>query len=75
LPSYTTQKQKNYNGLNASGRSPYSLTADEFKKQGLTAIPMNGALSVSVPGCVDGWFELSKKIRETFHAANPSTCD
>ena len=46
-------------GLNASGRSPMSLSFDE-----LTAlcpdgkIPKHGPLPVSVPGCVDGWFEL-----------------
>jgi gamma-glutamyltranspeptidase/glutathione hydrolase len=55
-------KTKKLYGLNASGRSPYSLTLDEFKKQGLTSIPVNGPLSVSVPGCVDGWFELNKKF-------------
>ncbi|MGB3619342.1 MAG: gamma-glutamyltransferase [Catalinimonas sp.] len=45
-------------GLNASGRSPQSLTLDYFKKKGLTHIPATGPLPVSVPGCVDGWFEL-----------------
>src|ERR1044072_6888108 len=55
-------KTKKLYGLNASGRSPYSLTLDEFKKRGLTAIPTSGVLSVSVPGCVDGWFELNKKF-------------
>jgi gamma-glutamyltranspeptidase/glutathione hydrolase len=45
-------------GLNASGRSPYSLTLDYFNEKGLTRIPSHGPLPVSVPGCVDGWFEL-----------------
>jgi gamma-glutamyltranspeptidase/glutathione hydrolase len=49
-------------GLNGSGRSPYNLTLDEFKKRGLQYIPNNGVLSVSVPGCVDGWFELNKRF-------------
>ena len=49
-------------GLNASGRSPKSLTLDYLKKQGLTHIPSRGPLPVSVPGCVDGWFELHKKF-------------
>lgn len=58
---YDAKTAKLY-GLNASGRSPFSLTPDEFKKRGLTSIPADGPLSVSVPGCVDGWFELGKKF-------------
>jgi gamma-glutamyltranspeptidase / glutathione hydrolase len=58
-------KTKKLYGLNASGRSPYSLTLDEFKKRGLTHIPADGPLPVSVPGCVDGWFELHKKFGKT----------
>ena len=49
-------------GLNASGRSPKSLTLTYFKKQGLKHIPPHGSLPVTVPGCVDGWFELHKKF-------------
>jgi gamma-glutamyltranspeptidase/glutathione hydrolase len=48
--------------LNASGRSPYSLTLDYFKKEGYEEIPARGPLPVSVPGCVDGWFELHEKF-------------
>ena len=55
-------KTKKLYGLNASGRSPYSLTLEEFKKRGLQYIPPDGPLAVSVPGCVDGWFELHKKF-------------
>ena len=58
---YDAKTNKLY-GLNASGRSPYSLTLDEFKKRGLSAIPNEGPLAVSVPGCVDGWFELHNKF-------------
>ncbi|HLF33200.1 MAG TPA: gamma-glutamyltransferase [Cyclobacteriaceae bacterium] len=49
-------------GLNASGRSPYSLTHDYFVKNGITKIPPHGPLPVSVPGCVDGWFEMNKRF-------------
>jgi len=45
-------------GLNASGRSPYALTLEHFRELGLEQIPARGPLPVSVPGCVDGWFEL-----------------
>ena len=49
-------------GLNASGRSPKKLTLDYFKKENLTKIPSHGPIPVSVPGAVDGWFELHKKF-------------
>jgi gamma-glutamyltranspeptidase/glutathione hydrolase len=49
-------------GLNASGRSPKSLTLEYIKQQGLDRIPPYGPLPVTVPGCVDGWFELHHKF-------------
>jgi gamma-glutamyltranspeptidase/glutathione hydrolase len=58
---WDAKTQKLY-GLNASGRSPYSLTLDYFKKQGLSRIPPYGPLPVTVPGAVDGWFELHEKF-------------
>jgi gamma-glutamyltranspeptidase/glutathione hydrolase len=53
---------KKLHGLNASGRSPRSLTLDYFLENGYESIPYYGPLSVSVPGCVDGWFELHDKF-------------
>ena len=49
-------------GLNASGRSPMSLKKSTFEKQGLDGVPSRGPLSVSVPGCVDGWYSLHGKF-------------
>lgn len=49
-------------GLNASGRSPKSLTREYFIEQGYKMIPQRGPLPVSVPGTVDGWFELHGKF-------------
>lgn len=49
-------------GLNASGRSPKSLTLDYFKKNKIKEIPSYGPLSVSVPGCVSGWHEMHQKF-------------
>lgn len=53
--------QKLY-GLNASGRSPQGLTLDYFEEQNMKKIPSLGPLPVSVPGAVDGWFELHTKF-------------
>jgi gamma-glutamyltranspeptidase/glutathione hydrolase len=51
-------ENKQLTGLNASGRSPQSLTLQYFKDRGMNRIPPRGPLPVSVPGAVDGWFEL-----------------
>lgn len=55
-------KTQKLHGLNASGRSPKSLTLNWFIDNGYTSIPAHGPLPVSVPGCVDGWFELHDKF-------------
>ena len=54
--------EKKLYGLNASGRSPKNLTLDYFKENGISEIPAYGPLPVSVPGCVDGWFEMHEKF-------------
>jgi len=45
-------------GLNASGRAPAMMTLEYFRERGIDKIPPFGPLPVSVPGAVDGWFEL-----------------
>lgn len=55
-------KSEKLHGLNASGRSPHGLSLDHFRLQGFTAIPPYGPLPITVPGCVDGWFELHKRL-------------
>jgi len=49
-------------GLNASGRSPYATSIDLYKSKGMASMPGRGPLSWSVPGCVDGWVELTKRF-------------
>ena len=57
-------KDKKLYGLNASGRSPIGLSYEALqqllgdKKQ----LPLYGPLSVSVPGAVDGWFQLHQRF-------------
>lgn len=55
-------KTKKLYGLNGSGRSPKSLSLEYFKKNNYTSIPSFGALPVSVPGCVDGWFSMHDRF-------------
>jgi gamma-glutamyltranspeptidase / glutathione hydrolase len=59
-------------GLNASGRSPEGMTPKQFQKyvdsKPLSArdvagtVPDWGAASVTIPGTVDGWFEMHGKF-------------
>jgi gamma-glutamyltranspeptidase / glutathione hydrolase len=49
-------------GLNASGRSPAAASLARFRERGFMQIPVQGPLSWSVPGCVDGWDELRRKF-------------
>ncbi len=59
-------KTKKLYGLNASGRSPLGLSLEqmqaELAKLHRTTIPSTGVLPISVPGAVDGWFELHGKF-------------
>lgn len=62
---WSAEDEKLY-GLNGSGRSPQNLSYDQLKKilddNGRTTIPALGALPISVPGAVDGWFSLHEKF-------------
>jgi len=62
---WSAKDQKLY-GLNASGRSPLGLSYEDMKKEiaqkGSDGIPAYGFLPISVPGAVDGWFQLHNKL-------------
>lgn len=58
---WDAKTQKLY-GLNASGPAPQSLSLQYFKDKGMERVPQSGPLSVSVPGCVDGWYLLHSKF-------------
>jgi len=50
-------------GLNASGKSPEGLSFDRLKKEVADGKSYTtGPLSVTTPGCVDGWFALHEKF-------------
>ena len=67
-------RDRKVHGLNASGRAGALATTDEFKRRNLPRIPLRGALSISVPGVVDGWNELlttfgTRSLSETLQPA------
>ncbi|TGD44674.1 gamma-glutamyltransferase family protein [Pseudotabrizicola sediminis] len=45
--------------LNGSGRAPAGLSADEMRDRELTAVPLRGIESVTMPGAVDAFCTLS----------------
>src|SRR5262245_33549303 len=55
-------KTKKLYGLNACGRSPLNLKAEQIPPDSEGTIPLYSPYSWSVPGCVDGWAELQKKF-------------
>ncbi len=58
---WNADEQKLY-GLNASGKSPKNLEIDYFLDRGMNRIPPASPLAVTVPGVVDGWFEMHEKF-------------
>ncbi len=44
--------------LNACGRSPAAASLEDLRRAGMRQMPERGALSVTVPGAVDGWETL-----------------
>ncbi len=52
-------------GLNASGRAPRALAPGKVKPAPDGTIPSASPYAWTVPGCVDGWFELHGRFGRT----------
>ena len=55
-------KTKKVYALDATGRSAYAATPEEFAKRGHDTMPGGGVLTVDVPGVVDGWHQLLSRF-------------
>ena len=55
-------KTKRIYALDATGRSAYNATPEEFAKRGHKTMPGSGVLTVDVPGVVDGWHQLLSRF-------------
>ncbi len=55
-------KQGKLLGLNASGPAPKGLTRDKVPPEKDGTIPLHGPYAWTVPGAMDGWFELHAKL-------------
>jgi gamma-glutamyltranspeptidase / glutathione hydrolase len=49
-------------GLNATGAAPRALTPAYLAKNNVTAMPVRGIHSITVPGAVDGWFKIHQRF-------------
>ncbi len=59
---YWDSKTQKLYGLNASGRSPATISRAVFEEKKLAQIPLDGPLSWSVPGCVSGWQAINERF-------------
>jgi gamma-glutamyltranspeptidase/glutathione hydrolase len=53
--------EKRLIGMNASGRSPYRATINEFRERGMDKIPERGILAVTIPGALHGWVQALER--------------
>lgn len=49
-------------GLNGSGRAPLALTRDKVPPAPDGTVPLHTPYAWTVPGCVDGWWELHRRF-------------
>src|SRR5678815_2292994 len=45
-------KEKRLIGINGTGRSPAAISVEALKGRGIEQMPVDGPLSVTVPGCL-----------------------
>ncbi|MBI2686695.1 MAG: gamma-glutamyltransferase [Acidobacteria bacterium] len=55
-------KSGNLSGLNASGWAGKGQTLDAYRAKGLVGIPPSGIHTATVPGAVDGWWQMHRKF-------------
>ncbi len=54
--------EKKLYGFNGSGRAPERLTMEVYKEKGMRYAPFLGPLPITVPGTIDGWFQMHEKF-------------
>ncbi|MDO5301801.1 MAG: gamma-glutamyltransferase family protein [Tissierellia bacterium] len=57
-------------GLNASGKSPRSMSIEALKERGWDELPHQGVAPVTTPGAVSGWMALTEKLGRRTLAEN-----
>ncbi len=55
-------RERRIHGLDGSGRTPRGLDLATLRGRGIELMPPRGPLTVSVPGCVDGWRALHERF-------------
>jgi gamma-glutamyltranspeptidase/glutathione hydrolase len=50
-----SSRERRLLALNGSGRAPAQATIDEYQRRGVGEMPLQGMLTVTVPGAVDAW--------------------
>lgn len=46
---------------NGSGRSPAAASLDDLRRRGLSGVPQDGVLTVTVPGALEAWHRLVER--------------
>lgn len=59
---YWDAKSGKLTGLNSSGPAPKALTPEFLASKKITSMPQDGIHSVTVPGAVQGWYQVHKRF-------------